>query len=297
MTQHPMRVLAFLILLVACDRPSGQAGATRDESGGCRVVERSLSLPEGLGEPSGAVWSSTRPGTFWSHNDSGGDPELFQIGGSGGAVGRVRLAGVKMEDWEDIAAGPCPSGRCLFVADIGDNGRKNEPISLLVLPEPTGATRAAQVQRHTAAFPDDRGRDAEAIFALPDGSIYLITKGNKEPVELYRWPTPLSGERAVLQRVRELAPEPEQTGDRVTGASASPNGRYVAVRTYGRLAIYRTAELLAGAEPAVAMDLSPLGEGQGEGVALGDDGSVVLVSESGSKHVPGTASILRCQLP
>ena len=46
-------------------------------------------------------------------------------------------------------------------------------------------------------------------------------------------PTPLETHgKPTLELVRRLAPEPTQLGDRVTGASASPDGRYVVVRTY-----------------------------------------------------------------
>jgi hypothetical protein len=296
--------------LLGCGRPAGEASAHQDTSAAkgatasqdaaadeCRVVERSISLPEGLAEASGAAWSVTRPGAFWSHNDSGGDAELFLVGSNGRNEGRVRLRGARMDDWEDLAMAPCASGQCLYVADIGDNGRKkDEPINLLVLPEPAAGARTVEVATFSGGFPDGHGRDAEALFALPDGRIFMITKGNRDPIELYQWPTPLA-DGAALVRIRELEPEPEQTGDRVTGASASPDGRYVAVRSYARLSIFRTAELLDGRPAALTMDLTPLGEGQGEGVALANDGTVVLVSESGSRHVPGTAAMLRCTLP
>jgi hypothetical protein len=287
------------VALLGCSRPAGEASARQDEAADpqCRVVERSIPLPEGLAEASGAAWSPTRPGAFWSHNDSGGDPELFLVGANGQNEGRVRLQGARMDDWEDIAMGPCASGQCLYVADIGDNGRKKEEaINLLVLPEPGAGARTAGVTTYSTGFPDDHGRDAEALFALPDGRIFLITKGNRDPIEIYQWPTPLV-DGAPLRRIRELAPEPDQTGDRVTGASASPDGRFVAVRSYAVLSVFRTADLLEGRPAALTLDLAPLGEGQGEGVALANDGTVVLVSESGSRHVPGTAALLRCTLP
>jgi len=286
-----------LALLAGCQngeaRDAGQP--PREE---CLITHRSVPLPEGLGEPSGAAWSHSRPGAFWSHNDSGGDAELFLVLPSGAAAARVRLRGVRMNDWEDMAIAECPEGRCLYVGDFGDNGRsRRDPIALVVLREPPAGARTATAQVYEAEFPGDRDPDTEAMFALPDGSIYLVTKGNDEAVRLYRWPTPLrEGERVRLEAVRVLAPEPDQTGDRVTGASASPNGEWVAVRTYAQLNIYRTEALLAGGEPALRVDLLPLGEGQGEGVALADDGRVVLVSESGSRHVPGTAALLRCPL-
>ena len=289
------------LLLAGCDgRVARGEEPPREVAGHCQIAQRTLSLPEGLGEASGAAWSRSRPGAFWSHNDSGGDAELFLVSPVGAAIARVRVPRVEMRDWEDVAMGPCADGHCLYLGDVGDNGRsRRAPISLVVVPEPQpGARQTASARVYRAEFPQGRGQDVEAMFVLPDGRVYLITKGNDEAVQLYRWPTPLHEQgRATLERVRELAPQPGQTGDRVTGASASPDGRWVAVRTYAQLNIFRTEDLLAGGDPTLRVDLFPLGEGQGEGVALTSDGRVVLVSESGSRYVPGTAALLRCSLP
>jgi len=144
-----------------------------------------------------------------------------------------------------------------------------------------------------------RPPDAAIVdLMLPDGSVYIITKGIRHPIRLYRWPTPLdTASIPTMQLVRELAPRPSQTGDRVTGASASPDGRWVAVRTYATIAFYRTADLLGSGAPAAQMDLTPLSEPQGEALSLANDGSVVLTSEGPGKHIPGTVSRLSCALP
>jgi hypothetical protein len=301
----PLSPLILAAALAAC--PAADAGAGKEargeQAGACRIEQREITLPEGMGETSGLARSRRTPGVFWTHNDSGGDPELFAFDAAGRLQGRVMVAGAEMRDWEDAAAGPCGggSGDCLYVGDIGNNtGRKAELI-VWRLPEPAPAdTTSAPAERFTARFPDQERRpDAEAMFVLPDGQLYLITKGTRrDPVELYRWPTPLVvGRTATLERVRRLAPPPRQPGDEVTGASASPDGRWVAVRTYSTLVFYRAAELAAAGEPALSFDLLPLGESQGEAVALDADGAVMLTSEGGGNHIPGTASRLTCSLP
>ena len=83
-----------------------------------------------------------------------------------------------------------------------------------------------------------------------------------------------------------------------TGADASPDGAWIAVRRYKRLDLYRTPALLGGdTVPALRADLTPVGEAQGEAVALRDDGLVVLTSEAGFKHAPATLAMLACTLP
>lgn len=279
-----------------------QATAARDATAAaaCEVVEKGITLTDGLEESSGVVQSRTHRGVYWTHNDSGHGSDIYPISVDGRQLGKVKVEGATNHDWEDIAIGRCPAGTgdCLYLADTGDNGGGGRHLlRLAVLPEPEPDARTARAQEYEALMPGRRP-DIEALAVLPDGSIYLVSKGINGPVELIRWPTPLRADMpATVELVRQLAPEAAELGDRVTGASASPNGKWVAVRTYAALAFYRTDDLLGSAGPFAQMDLEPLGEPQGEAVSLADDGNVVLTSEGSGHHLPGTISRLRCVLP
>jgi hypothetical protein len=266
----------------------------------CQVVSEAISLNEGLRETSGIAESRRTPGVYWSHNDSGRDPDLFAVGADGRHLGKMRVTGATNTDWEDIASGPCPGGgpACLYLADTGNHGKKRKHVSLWVFPEPDpGVATTAPAVEYRAHFPG-QPTDIEALAVLPDGRILLVSKGNNDPVKLFRWPTPLrAGLEPVLEEVRLLEAKPEQVGDRVTGASATPDGKWVAVRSYAALALYRTADLLGTGRPTVQFDLDPLAEPQGEAVSLSNDGNVVLTSEGPGKHLPGTISRLHCLLP
>ena len=287
----------LLLALAACAEGGGEI--EREDGDACRIVARDLTLPEDIREASGVVFSRTLQGVLWTHNDSGNQPALFGIDGRAAAVATLPVSAA-IRDWEDLALGPCPEGSCLYLADTGDNGRREDPVTLFVTPEPRSADApVGPVRSYTAHYPDRLARDAEAMFVLPSGDVYLITKGSRHPIEIFRWPTPLrEGVTVTLVPVRGLGARPEQPGDRVTGAGASADGRFVAVRTYSLLNVYRTADLLGGGTPTPVRrtDLIPLGEAQGEGVALADDGTVALVSEGHGKHVPGTLSLLHCPL-
>lgn len=295
-----MRRISILLLALAAACAEGGGGEIeREDSAACRIMVRDLTLPEDIREASGVAFSRTLQGVLWTHNDSGNEPALFAIDGRAGAVGTLAVP-AEIRDWEDMALGPCPQGSCVYMADTGDNGRGSDPVTLLVAPEPRSASApVGPIRRYTAQYPDRVARDAEAMFVLPSGDVYLITKGSRHPIEIFRWPTPLrEGPPVMLVPVRGLGERPDQPGDRVTGAGASPDGRFVAVRTYSLLNVYRTADLLGGGSPTPVRrtDLVPLGEAQGEGVALADDGTVALVSEGHGKHVPGTLSLLHCPL-
>ncbi|HEX8693931.1 MAG TPA: hypothetical protein VF746_16025 [Longimicrobium sp.] len=297
----PAKRAGVLLSVLAALAASGCNDAPAKETvaeAACQVVAKEVTLPDAADETSGLAASRRHAGVYWTHDDSGNQPVVFAVDASGQNLAAVQVTGATNRDWEDAALGPCPGGDCLYLADTGNNDGDDDVVALWRVPEPAPTDReSAPAERFTARFPQG-SPDTEALFVLPGGEVYLVTKGTRDPIELYRWPTPLAaGQAATLQRVRRLAPRPRQPGDRVTGASASPDGRWVAVRTYSTLAFYRTPDLLGGGQPAAQVDLTPLGEPQGEAVELENDGAVTLTSEGGGHHLPGSLSRLACKLP
>lgn len=263
----------------------------------CRPGAETVALPLEVGESSGVAASQRTPGIFWTHNDSG-DPDLFAVDARGALRGRVRVQGAAVRDWEDMAAGPCAAGRCLYVADIGDNeGQRAEIIVYRVAEPAPGDGRTAPAEALRARYPDGP-HDAEAIFVLPTGQVHLVTKGEKGHVAVYRFPTTATpGAVSTLERVRELSAGEVERPERITGASISPDGRWLALRTLRALSLHPVASFLAGGQaPARTTDLRPLNEAQGEAVDFTSNNTVVLTSEGGKKGVPGTLNVLRCDL-
>jgi hypothetical protein len=262
----------------------------------CRVVGRPVQLPQ-LPEASGVALSRRNPRVLWTHNDSG-EPVVFALDSTGRLLGRVRVAGADVADWEAVAVGPCPGGSCLYVADIGDNDANRPRITVYRVPEPApgeAATRPAEALH--ATYPDG-AHDAEALFVTADGDLFVVTKGETGPIALYRFPRPLRGGAAVrLERIATLGGQVKKK-DRITDAGASPDGQWIALRTRDVIMFHRTAELTSGrrGEP-LQFDVTALGERQGEGIALASGGTVYLVGEGGGKKRPGTLARIACTLP
>jgi hypothetical protein len=279
--------------LSACGMPAGDSPL-------CTDATRIAPLPHALDEASGIAASRVHPDVFWVHNDSEGSPALYAIDAHGALLAEIDLPGAGTQfDWEDIATGPCPAGDCVYIGDIGDNYHDRDDRAIIRLPEPAPRSgRAEGVERFPIRYPDGP-RDAEALFVLPDTSLYIISKGRSGPVTVYRYPGRLAaGERVSLQVVQRLSPGLVQLPDLVTGASALPDGRTVLVRTYSHLQLYRfQGDTLAALWPGSGFDLLALAEPQGEGVEVLSDGTVYLVSESGPDQLPAPFSRLRCQLP
>lgn len=243
---------------------------------------------EGVAEASGVAVGRRTPGLLWTHNDSGA-PLLYAIDTAGAVKARVQVTGAQVDDWEDIASGPCPGGACLYIADIGDNNRSRRSVTVYRIPEPRPDQAASEpAESWTLTYPDG-AHDAEALFVAA-GALFIVTKDDSRGTALYRMPLLPKGGRAARL---ELVSRPSL--ERVTGAAISPDEAWVALRTNDALMFYRTPDLVGGGKPAPRrFDATPIGEPQGEGVALGSDGRVYLTGEGGGRG--GTLASLRCTL-
>jgi hypothetical protein len=250
-----------------------------------------------VNEASGLALSRRRPDLLWTHNDSG-QPVIYAFGTDGKPRGRVRVVGAGLEDWEDIASGPCPGGECLYIADIGDNKEERPEITIYRVPEPTQGdetTRPADVFH--ATYPDGP-HDAEAFFVGPNGAMYVVTKGEDSPIAIYRFAANTPGATARLERVATLADSEVTRGQRVTDAEASPDGKWVALRTLDAVLIHPAEALLTGdIEKRITIEVRKIGEPQGEGVAILADGTIYLAGEAGDGTRGGTLARVSCKLP
>jgi hypothetical protein len=246
-------------------------------------------------EASGLTASRRARDVLWTHNDSG-EPMLYAISTDGTLRGRVRVAGARLDDWEDISAGPCPEGDCLFIADIGDNKEERANITIYRVPEPAPDARTtAPAIAIDAAYPDG-SHDAEALFVGPDDALYVITKGEGSPISIYRVPAAAGDGVRRLERVATLGRE-SRRHQRITDADATPDAEWVALRTLESVEFHRTRSLLDGKlEKAIEVDVKTIGEPQGEGVTILPDGTVYLASEGGDGLRGGTLARLSCKL-
>src|SRR2546426_6138443 len=147
-------------------------------------------------ESSGIAASRAHPGVLWTHNDSGDDAYVYATDLAGADRGFVRIRGARAVDWEDIALGPCPTRRaaCLYIADTGDNEMARKSVVIYAVAEPDPPDRhsgpfrsapAAALRLKYVGGPDG----VEAIYRAPrDSALYLVSKGRRGVIQLYRLP-------------------------------------------------------------------------------------------------------------
>lgn len=266
----------------------------------------------GLPEVSGLAASREDPDLLWVHNDSGDGARFYALARSGTLRAVFELAGEVAVDWEDMAAGPCPSNLaptpgtpCLFLGDIGDNKARRSSVRLHVVREPSIDPHAdparpipiTPLASMTLTY-EDGPHNAEALVVDPEGTPFLLTKGSHGTERaVYRLDAPITpGGSAVLHRLFTfLEDEPDPNNHLITAADLDPSGSYLLLRTYGSIA---ELTLPAGMKPEslaeATMHLLPAAtEPQGEAIAWDRDAQAYLTASEGS----GTIYRVACQAP
>ena len=263
------------------------------DSDRCEVIETGIALPDDLEETSGLGPGIRNPDIFWSQNDGG----AFVVGFDrrGEQVARFEVESPN-RDWEAMEVVPCDMGSCIIIADTGDNDEERDEIAFVRMAEPAPDVTAIDPRRYDIALPDGP-RDIEAMYALPGERLFFVTKGRNHPITVYRYPGPLRDldEPVMLEEVQSLG-NASNPLEWVTGAGATPDGRFVAIRSYASLYLYRvleddTLELL----PEGRIGLLAFREAQGEAVAFGPDGLLYLTSERRNTDA-ARMNVLRCAL-
>ena len=268
----------------------------------CQPTVSAIALPPELEESSGIAIGLRDEGVLWTHNDDGS--VLFAIDSEGMIRASIHIR-PRLQDWEDIESAPCEAhGTCLYLADTGDNAerRPDGHARLMRIAEPAsppvgGPRRLGDVEGEVFPIRLPQGaRDIEALFVLPGERIFLVSKGRNDPITVYRYPGALRPDTVTVEEVQRLSADAAPLGDQVTGASTMPGGEVVSIRTYQSLEFFRVdGDTLAHIDGGL-VNLRTLREAQGEAVALGRDGLVILTSEAGPFGGSPSMSVMHCSV-
>lgn len=271
--------------------PGAASGEPLDYCSLCALIGSHPVEYGALDEASGIAASWAHQGAFYVNNDSGDLPRFFTVESSGQAEGIFSMP-VPAVDYEDIAVGPCPAGRCVFIADTGDNDAVRESYALYRVPEPPELGSLDVVAEALPFVYPDGPHNAETLLVHPiTGEIVIVTKVKSGVSQLWKAPVPWApGELATLAPAGTLVPP---TGSaKITGGSVHPAGHGVLVRTYSHLFYYAAsapvaplAETLSHVPCALPVADEPQGEavswtGGGDGYLTISEGSPTLLQEA-----------------
>lgn len=252
---------------------------------------------DALSEASGLAASRQSSNVLWTHNDKGGEADVFALSTTGKHLGVYHIEGVAARDWEDMAIGPGPldNQHYLYVGDIGDNQARQDFKFIYRIPEPPVDANQSPVEATIAEFerlivqyPDGK-RDAETLMVDPwTKDIYLVSK-QEDSVRVYRAAFPQStSETIVLEHGATLDLKRSDDFFETVAGDISPSGLEILIKTYGTIYYWcRTSgqsifEALA-AEPVIVPYIR---EPQGEAVAWAADSTGYFTVSEEANAIP-----------
>ena len=226
-----------------------------------------------MNESSGLA-RNTQNGSFWTHNDSGGKPELYEVDKNGDLLSTRTVAGARNVDWEDLAQSPDGT---LYIGDMGNNNNARRDLTIYTLPSdgsPTSTITFSYAEQK--AFPpasEELNYDCEAFFYHND-YLYLFSKNRSKParpVKMYALPAQ-PGTYNQIAAVDSMS-----INTQVTSADINPSGTTFALLTYGKI-------LLFGVSDGVIDFINPqdcikIGKMQAEAIIFLNDKDLLITNE------------------
>lgn len=216
---------AFKIVTCSCNSevPKGFVNLRKESK-----VEKLGKLPDEIDESSGLQKLSN--GNFLTHNDDG-EPSLFEIDLSGKMLSKIKIPDVHNTDWEDLTSDPQGN---IYIGDFGNNSQQRKDLKIIKLTPHRNVDLIRFSYDDQRQFPASvRNFDNEALFWYK-GQLHLFSKSREKenPVSKHYTLPDFQGEYNLTPK--EFFPLREP----VTAADISPDERFYALMTYGKILFF-----------------------------------------------------------
>lgn len=245
--------------------------------GGAYQISRVATLPDAVNESSGLLVAQQGQ-SFWTHNDGGSPPALYEIDTSGKLLRTLLLKGIRNRDWEDLAQDQKGN---IYIGDFGNNNNTRRDLKIYKV----HPLHPEQIDSIMFRYPDqtefppkekERNFDCEAFFWHAD-SLYLFSKNRgKKNVKMYALPdrpgnyvSSLKGDIFIKSMV--------------TAADINPSHTLFAVLTYGKVLLFRLSDdqhLLK--DPYLCIKVY---RNQAEAIAFVNDTDFMITNEQGKMYL------------
>ncbi len=198
-------------------------------------------LPKALKENSGIV--SLTDSTAWFVADNGNPDKLYQLDFKGNLLKELEVKNAKNHDWEDLTKDEKGN---VYIGDFGNNSNNRKNLVIYKLPSPQkelgNKIKSEAIEfryPEQKEFPPEREGlfyDAEAFF-YHSNFLYIITKNRANPFPgnalIYKVPAqPGEYDAKYIGRFKTCG---DWKTCQITSADISPNGKTIALLSYGKL--------------------------------------------------------------
>lgn len=220
---------------------------------------------------SSGLTRDTAADLYWTINDSGDVGVAYAVTATGAMEGTLRYL-AKPVDVEAIAM----LKNRLYIADIGDNRRSREFVTVFAFDNPQPRDQVSEYQAYDFSYPDGP-HDAETLLVDRAGRLSIVTKDAKGGV----YQAPRQPSRRGVNTLKRVADAPAF----VTDGVILPGGTQIALRTYVSVIVVSAKDY-----SLVAQAPTPV-QPQGESLAVSLDGDSLLVGSEGKRSKVFTMDI------
>jgi hypothetical protein len=233
------------------------------------VIKKEGVMPLCLNENSG-LSKAWQDGYYWTHNDSGGSPELYMINPEGYIFDTLSIPNANNYDWEDLAKDTKGN---IYIGDFGNNSNLRKDLVIY-------KRSFENVEKISFKYPDQtfetnesRIFDCEAMFWARD-SLYLITKSWEKGIKnsrMYVLPDKPGDYSAKLIGNLDVKAQ-------ITGADISPSGDKFALISYGKIFVFDIKN--KNIDFQKPLKCIKIGKGQTEALVFENDNQIIFTNEN-----------------
>ncbi|MFN3852680.1 MAG: hypothetical protein ACK4NY_24845 [Spirosomataceae bacterium] len=261
-----MMLFALKTATCSCNPEVRKSGFTKAKSQ--YTITKTGELPECINENSGLA-TAWQEGYYWTHDDSGGNPELYMIGENGRVYDTLAVNDAINVDWEDLAKDH--EGN-IYIGDFGNNTQSRKDLAIYKFKNGVSEKITFHYADQSTFPAHKRIFDCEAFFWTND-KLYLFSKSwdrTDRTTKLYEIPAK-AGNYAITVKDSIYLKTP------VTAADISPDGKQFALLTYGKIFVFETSE--GKIDFSKPKNCIKIGRGQVEALAYINNTDFIVTNE------------------
>lgn len=229
---HKFYMLLFSMKVALCNCHSEIHKSGFEKAKAQYTITKTGQLAAVTNESSGLA-PAAQPGYYWTHNDSGGKPELYKIDKTGKVFDSLTVNDSKNVDWEELTK---DDKGYIYIGDFGNNSHARKNLTIYKHKDGELTEKIYFRYADQKEFPaNEKIFDCEAFFWF-NNNLYLFSKDHtkKHLTKLYILPQK-PGDYTVSPKDSIFIKSP------VTAADVSPDGKEFALLTYGKIFTFEVA--------------------------------------------------------